>query len=202
MKTIIIILAISAILFFIFQAFVLRATNGTETHAYKVLNDYGSFEVRQYEPALFSYVVMKSDSYKSTSSQGFRQLAGYIFGGNDKSQKIAMTSPVAMTMEDSVTMKFKIPEGMTLDQMPKPSNSAVRFRSEPEKVVAAIRFGGWSTDERIAEYTQKLKELLAEKGIEHNGNFSYLGYNPPYELINRKNEIIVELSTLQRPLGN
>ena len=113
-----------------------------------------------------------------------------------------MTSPVAMTMEDSVTMKFKIPEGMTLDQMPKPSNSAVRFRSEPEKVVAAIRFGGWSTDERIAEYTQKLKELLAEKGIEHNGNFSYLGYNPPYELINRKNEIIVELSTLQRPLGN
>jgi hypothetical protein len=29
--------------------------------------------------------------------------------------------------------------------------------------------------------------------LQHNNHFSYLGYNPPYEMINRRNEIVVEL---------
>lgn len=38
-----------------------------------------------------------------------------------------------------------------------------------------------------------LERLLFEKGIEYYGNFRYLGYNPPYQLIGRKNEIIVSV---------
>jgi len=194
MKTIIIILSAAALIFFIAQAFIMQSTQKTEKHKYSVLKDFGSFEIRKYEPALFSYVVMQADSYKSVSSKGFGKLAGYIFGGNEKDQKIAMTTPVAMSMDDSVTMKFKIPEGMTLDEMPKPTNAEVRFQSEPEKIVATIRFDGWSSDESIEKNTQKLLQLLAENNIDHNGNISYLGYNPPFELINRRNEIIVEVT--------
>lgn len=193
MKAILITLAIIAVLFIIAQGFIMRSTSNTEEHAYSVIKDFEAFEIRKYEPALFSYVVMQSDGYKNVSSKGFRSLAGYIFGGNEGNQQIAMTSPVTMTMADSVTMKFKIPEGMTLENMPAPKNPDIRFAAEPEKIVAAIKFDGWASDERIAAYTEKLRNLLDENGIEHTGNFSYLGYNPPYEVINRRNEIVVDV---------
>jgi hypothetical protein len=32
-----------------------------------------------------------------------------------------------------------------------------------------------------------------EKGIQHTGEFTYLGYNPPYQAVNRRNEVIVTL---------
>jgi hypothetical protein len=38
--------------------------------------------------------------FKEASSQGFSILAGYIFGGNKENEKIAMTSPVTMSLED------------------------------------------------------------------------------------------------------
>ncbi len=182
------------IVFVVAQVVSGRSTKNTEEHGYTVLKKYKDFEVRKYKPALFSYTVMKSETYKSNSGTGFRRLAGYIFGGNENQQKIAMTSPVTMDMDDSVTMKFKIPEGMKLEDLPKPDNANVKFKAEPEKIVAAIQFGGWSTDEKIETYTNKLKSLLDENGIEYKGGFSYLGYNPPYEMANRRNEIVVEIS--------
>ena len=53
-------------------------------------------------------VQMPSNKYRKTSSKGFSILAGYIFGGNDKEEKIAMTSPVAMSLKDSTTMLFLV----------------------------------------------------------------------------------------------
>ena len=193
MKTLLITLAVAAVLFIVAQAFIMRSTSKTESHAYTVLQSYSDFEIRKYQPALFSYVVMQSADYKTMSGQGFRTLAGYIFGGNQKNQQISMTSPVTMTMADSVTMKFKIPEGMDLENMPQPNDPNVRFAAEPEKTVAAITFDGWATDDRIAEFTQKLQDLLTKNNIAYTGNFSYLGYNPPYEIVNRRNEIVVEV---------
>ena len=61
--------------------------------------------------------------------------------------------------------------------------------------MAAITFGGWANDEKIAEYKQKLIAALNVEGIKHNNRFYFLGYNPPFEVFNRKNEIIVELES-------
>ena len=49
-------------------------------------------------------------------------LAGYIFGGNDKEEKIAMTSPVAMSLKDSTTMLFLVPKKYTRDNLPVPND--------------------------------------------------------------------------------
>jgi hypothetical protein len=64
---------------------------------------------------------------------------------------------------------------------------------EPAKTVAAITFGGWANDEKIKMYKDKLNAALKAKGITHTNKFYLLGYNPPFEVFNRKNEIIVEL---------
>lgn len=193
MKIILITVISALVIFILAQVIIDRSTRQTESHPYKVIKTFNSFEIRQYDAALFSYIKMPYNNYENSSSQGFRQLAGYIFGGNDRNEKIAMTTPVAMTVEDSVVMKFMIPSHMNLSDMPRPNNPNIHFKREEEKTMAAITFSGWASDKRITEYKEKLKELLKENKIKYHGSFSFLGYNPPYEVLNRKNEIVVEV---------
>lgn len=193
MKILLIITASLGIIFIVGQFIFMKTTSDIEMYSYKVLKKYDLFEIRKYDAANFSYVTMKTDSYKESSNSGFRSLAGYIFGGNEKKESIAMTSPVVMNLDETVTMQFMIPAKYNLDDLPKPNNPDVKFKTEKEKFLATIAFGGWSNDKKITEYTAKLKALLKENGITHLNNFSYFGYNPPFQLINRRNEIAVEI---------
>jgi hypothetical protein len=196
MKATSIIFLIAAILvlaFIILQAFVSRSTNKTETVEYKVLQSYDEFEIRSYPNVNYSSVSMVKQSYKDVSGSGFRVLAGYIFGGNEENKSIAMTTPVAMEMGDTMRMKFIIPKEYEISDLPKPNDQNIQFESESEKIIAAITFGGWADDEKLAKKQQELTALLAEKGIEHTGKFVFLGYNPPYQMTNRRNEMTVEL---------
>jgi hypothetical protein len=106
-----------------------------------------------------------------------------------------MTSPVAMSLEDSMTVMFMIPKKNKKEALPRPNQSQIEFREEPAKTVASIAFGGWANDEKIEKFKEKLKAALEEEGIAHTNRFYFLGYNPPYEVFNRKNEVIVELQS-------
>jgi hypothetical protein len=199
MKTTLIISLTLIAVMIITQAFVSKSTKRTEQHAYQVMKVYDQFEIRKYEAALFSSVKMASKSYKESSGTGFRVLAGYIFGDNKKNEKIAMTTPVVMELGDSTKMSFKVPEGYTLEKLPQPNNSNIVFEKQEEKMIAAIRFDGWANDEKIKHFTTLLTEALAKENIEHTNKFSFLGYNPPYEVLNRRNEVVVELINFKNP---
>ena len=188
--------SIITIVFVLTQVFEIKATQNIETYPYYVIKNYGSFEIRKYEGANFTSVTMPVKTYKESSGEGFRTLASYIFGNNTSNKKIAMTSPVAMSMGDSITMKFLIPSKQQLETMPTPTNNKIKFTTEPAKTVAAISFGGWANDKKISAYTEKLKVLLAENKIVYTEAFTYLGYNSPFTIINRRNEIIVEIQNL------
>ena len=193
MKIILSIFGIILILFVISQLFFLNSQRNIETYAFTIIDSYETIEIRQYEASLFTSVQMSSNNYRKTSSKGFSVLAGYIFGGNDKEEKIAMTSPVAMSLKDSTTMLFLVPKKYTRDNLPVPNDSRIEFKNIPEKRVAAISFGGWANDLKIASFKKKLIDVLNSKGIKYTDNFYFLGYNAPMEVFNRKNEIIVEL---------
>jgi hypothetical protein len=193
MKTVLIVTSILLGIMILAQAFIYTSTNSTEQHKYVVLKKFEEFEVRQYAPAMFSSVKMVSDSYDATSSAGFRTLAGYIFGGNDKNEKIAMTSPVVMEIGDTTRMSFMVPSDLKKEDLPKPNNGRIYFEEQEQKIMAAIEFGGWADDQKIEEYTNKLKANLKANGLIYTGKFSYLGYNPPYQVIGRRNEVVVEL---------
>ena len=193
MKIILSIFGIILILFVISQLFFLNSQRNIETYAFTIIDSYETIEIRQYEASLFTSVQMSSNNYRKTSSKGFSVLAGYIFGGNDKEEKIAMTSPVAMSLKDSTTMLFLVPKKYTRDNLPVPNDSSIEFKDVPEKKVAAISFGGWANDSKIASFKKKLIGVLNSKGIKYTDNFYFLGYNAPMEVFNRKNEIIVEL---------
>jgi hypothetical protein len=170
-----------------------KTNSEIEKYEYSIIKTDGDIEIRNYEPALFTSVTLPSNTYKKSSNQGFRVLAGYIFGGNEDSEKIAMTSPVSMSLGDSMQMMFKVPKEYNKDELPKPNDDQIQFVEVPAKKMAAIQFGGWSNDEKIEENKRKLTEYLNSNKIPYTDNFFFYGYNPPYEIFNRKNEVLVEL---------
>ena len=165
MKIILSIFGIILILFVISQLFFLNSQRNIETYAFTIIDSYETIEIRQYEASLFTSVQMPSNNYRKTSSKGFSVLAGYIFGGNDKEEKIAMTSPVAMSLKDSTTMLFLVPKKYTRDNLPVPNDSSIEFKDIPEKKVAAISFGGWANDLKIAAFNRvlpKSKQMVTD----------------------------------------
>lgn len=194
MKIIFTITIIIIILLVALQTRTAFSSERTEQYPYEVIMDYKEFEIRQYEPAIFARTRVQSTTYRSGSSGAFRTLASYIFGGNNRNESIAMTSPVAMRQDQGLEMSFMMPSAYTLESLPAPNRQDIEFYEKPTVVMAAIRFGGWASDDKISEMTDKLKTLLDEHGIRHSGDFIYLGYNPPYQVLNRRNEIAVEIS--------
>ena len=193
MKILLILLTLLLVAFVIIQVFAIRGQNNIETYAYEVNKKYDTFEIRRYEATLFTSVTLSTKGYKNSSSKGFSILAGYIFGKNERNEKIAMTSPVSMSLEDSMTMMFMVPKELKKEMLPPPNQSEITFREEPAKRVAAISFGGWANDKKIATYKELLIASLDAEGIAYSDRFYFLGYNAPYEVFNRKNEVIVEL---------
>ena len=110
MKVVISILGTLILVFVIVQLFALKTQKGIETYPYTIVKKYDKFEIRNYESRLFTSVTLPTNRYENASSNGFSILAGYIFGNNKTNEKIAMTSPVAMSLEDSMTMMFMVPE--------------------------------------------------------------------------------------------
>ena len=194
MKIISIVLGVLLLIFIGVQLFAIKSQRNIETYPYKVTKTYDSFEIRDYEPTLFTSVKLSTKNYKESSSKGFSILAGYIFGDNDRNEKIAMNYPVAMTLEDPITMLFMVPKKFEKEKLPQPNQPQIVFKKEPAKTVAAISFNGWADDDKIEHYKKKLKFALEKEEIPYTNRFYFLGYNAPYEVFNRKNEVIVELS--------
>jgi hypothetical protein len=200
MKILFISLGVILLAFIVVQLYAMNEQRSIETYPYVVNKKYDTFEIRSYEASLFTSVKLSTNEFKEASSKGFSILAGYIFGGNEKNEKISMTSPVAMSLEDSMTVMFLVPKKFNKETLPQPSESQIEFRDEPAKTVAAITFGGWANDTKIEKYKEKLKAALDAEGIKYTNRFYYLGYNPPFEVFNRKNEVIVELQSENRDL--
>jgi hypothetical protein len=193
MKIAIFILVITLTAFTFIQLYFMNAQRDIERYPYVVKKKYKQFEIRNYETTLFTSVKLSTKGYKNSSSKGFSILAGYIFGNNERNEKISMTSPVSMSLEDSMTMMFMVPKKFNKDKLPKPNESGIEFKEEPAKTMAAIRFSGWANDTKIEKYKQQLITALDAEGIKYTNHFYFFGYNAPYEVFNRKNEVLVEL---------
>jgi hypothetical protein len=179
------------LIFIVFMSF--RYSN-IEMPKYTVLKSYGkNIELRQYPNMIVAKTNVKDKSFDNSGSDGFRSIAGYIFGGNEKSEKIAMTSPVVMELGDSATMYFVMPSQYKKDELPNPSNKNVTIQEEVSKVLLVVRYGGYSNDERIESHSELLRQIIQKHHLKASGPFMYMGYNAPWDIINRRNEVAVEI---------
>jgi hypothetical protein len=194
MKTLIAIIVVIIVIMVVFQSFTVMSANKTEEQKYTVIRKEKDFEIRFYPSATIATIHSNAKTYRELSGPGFRQLAGYIFGGNAAETQISMTAPVHMNVNDSVsTMSFVMPSAYNETNLPKPNDPNVIISKTEDEYVAVIRFGGYASDDDLKFYSEKLRNLLKEKGIATYGNYRYLGYNPPYQFVGRKNEIVISV---------
>jgi hypothetical protein len=59
--------------------------------------------------------------------------------------------------------------------------------------LAVITYGGFSSDEKIEKHRKQLEQILLKNKIQTKGAFLYMGYNAPWDIINRKNEVAIEV---------
>lgn len=104
-----------------------------------------------------------------------------------------MTAPVVVKMGDTATMYFVMPKQYKKYELPKPASDEVKILEEGEKTLAVITYSGFSSAEKVETHRQKLATLLSQQQIETVGPFMYMGYNAPWDIVNRRNEVAIEV---------
>jgi len=158
----------------------------------------GVFELRDYAARVVAEVTVQGNQALAGRT-GFRQLAGYIFGGNATARKIAMTTPVTKQATAPVAgglaewlVRFAMPEGLALDDLPVPNSPHIHLRSLPPDRYAVRRSSGMAGQVRVAEETAALMATAKARGLLAIGPVSIATYNPPWTpWFLRRNEVML-----------
>jgi hypothetical protein len=172
-------------------------------------------ELRRYAPVVRAVTVVENVSWDRALNEGFRRLAGYIFGGNRRQQSIAMTSPVtaqptsssmqiAMTAPvtaqpatSGVRVTFTMPAGHTLQSLPIPDNRTVILEAVDERLVAVRKFSGFAGRDTFEREREALLAGLSVLGVRAVGEPELARYDPPWTLpFLRRNEVAVEVEPM------
>lgn len=179
---------------------------------YAVIRTYADFEVRRYEAYLVAETTVRAAA-EEAGNQGFRALAGYIFGGNKGARKIEMTAPVAQVptriamtapvtqsaRDDAYVIQFAMPSKWTLETLPEPIDSSITLRAVPTRTMAVIGYSGTWSQSRYEEHLKKLQDALAQAELRWHGEPVWARFDPPWKpWFMRRNEIWLELDRLAR----
>ena len=186
----------------------------TETPKYELIDRDADIEIRRYAGYIKAEVTVDGHNYRNAVERGFRVLADFIFGNNvsrrkiemttpvqaSPVEKIAMTTPVTVTMSGEYVVAFIMPAAYTMDTLPLPNDQRIRFSAIPEHSAAAIRFNGYFNKAKIEKNKERLGSWLAEQGLEADGEFILAGYNPPWVPgFLARNEVMVRLKDTNKP---
>lgn len=190
---------------------IIGVRSGTEEPPFTVQRQVRGVEIRHYGPRIAAETTIDADEEKARS-EGFRRLAGYIFGGNTTKSKIAMTAPVAQQSSGKIAMtapvaaqrdgsgqwviRFFTPVEYTMETLPTPNDERVRLVDVPAETVAVLRYSGIASPEAVASHTGELLTTLRDNGFEPKGEpFSWF-YDPPWTIpFRRRNEVVVGLES-------
>jgi len=168
-------------------------TRNTETPDYRVVNQDGAFELRDY-PALTVAEVVRGGDRSAAIRAGFSPLARYIFARERPGEKIAMTAPVTQepAAEGSWHVRFIMPHGYAPEDLPRPADQDIRLRRIEPQQMAAVRFNGSWDDARFRAQEERLRRWIAERGLEATSPPTYAYYDDPFTPgFLRRNEVLV-----------
>ena len=181
--------------------------SGTEEPTFDVVATVGAVEIRRYGPRLAAETTIQADE-EAARNQGFRRLAGYIFGANSGKAEIAMTAPVSQQAGSEIAMtapvsqardatgawvvRFFLPRQWTMASLPRPNDPAVRLVTIPGETVAVLRFTGDRGASAVAARQAELLRALENAPWRAEGTPYGWFYDPPWTLPwLRRNEVVV-----------
>ena len=139
-------------------------SNRAEEPSYVVLTTLEEgIEIREYDPQI------RATSQMGQENRSFGVLAEYIFGHNERNERIGMTAPVVTNMDK---MSFIMPKRFNLESLPKPLSAQIKIDLVQRARVAVIRFSGFSSPKKSDEEAEKLLMVLKSNGIEIGANHS------------------------------
>jgi hypothetical protein len=187
---------------------VVGVRSGTEEPRFTLVERIGAVEIRHYGPRLAAETTMNG-SAEAARSEGFRRIAGYIFGANHAKasiamtapvvqsraggpQTIAMTAPVAQTAAGggAWTVQFIMPARYTRQTLPIPNDPAVHIVELPAQDYAVLTFSGDRSEPEVERRTAELTHALSGKSWRIAGAPVAWFYDPPWTLpFLRRNEV-------------
>lgn len=175
--------------------FVSNSRAATETAPFKVLQQEKDFELREYETLHLAKVSLPSTDKRSKNMDGsFMKLFRFIDGGNERGEKIAMTTPVIVQRgEKESSMSFVMPKASVAKGLPVPKGEVKLDQIQAVKVIA-IRFSGVSKEAKEVEKLNALKAWAKTKSIDTEGEPFFAYYDPPWTLgFMRRNEVLLRV---------
>jgi hypothetical protein len=166
---------------------------GYESPKYRVVEKDGIFETRDYPALIVAETSMAADSMNS----GFNKLFRFITGGNSKTEKIAMTTPVLVNPASSnSSMAFVMPGKYALSELPQPADQSVSLRKIEAARYVAMRFSGSRSKKSQEENSARLLAWAKSKGLEPLSSPEFAYYDPPWiPGFLRRNEVRVRVKT-------
>eukprot|EP00043_Microstomoeca_roanoka_P024297 m.260986 g.260986 ORF g.260986 m.260986 type:complete len:216 (-) comp42519_c0_seq1:51-698(-) len=164
---------------------------------YTTVNQTANYEIRQYQTSQWARTVIQSDNYTSATDIGFHRLFDYISGANVDLKEIPMTAPVTVAVlpgaspfcKSTFTVSFMVPFSFQPNP-PRPSASNVYIETEAAHVAYVASFPGFARESDQIDHAQQLAQALTTDNIAFNSTVFYTaGYDSPYQLFNRHNEI-------------
>lgn len=170
---------------------------GYESAPYMVVRSDGKFELRDYPVLTVVQTPMADGSNGSDGS--FNRLFRFITGGNEAKQKIAMTTPVFMSGNDTnAKMAFVMPAKMKTGEVPKPSDPSVSARELPAGRFAVLRYSGGRNAKNEAGALERLRAWMKAEGLNAISPPVYGYFDPPWTpAFLRRNEVMVKIESAQ-----
>ena len=157
---------------------------------YIIIKKLDNIEIREFKDLIYASY---TPADKIDRNNSFKNVASYIFRGNNRSEEIAMTSPVVIKLHNQNEMAFIMPNNYTLNNLPLPNNKSIKIYKEKSSIKACIIYSGYSNSKTEKKKIESLKNTLRKYKINHRNDFEVLVYNSPWKVLNRRNEIVVSI---------
>lgn len=193
---------------------------GTEEPRFEIHARLGDLEIRDYGPRLAAETLVSAKAVQgdeaAARNEGFRRVAGYIFGGNRSGEKIAMTAPVAQATAapakgETIAMtapvaqnreagggwriRFFLPADRIWERLPVPNDPAVELVRVPGERMAVLRFSGDRGADAVAMRSADLLRALEASAWRATAAPVAWFYDPPWTIPGlRRNEVAVAVA--------
>ncbi|KAG9275409.1 heme-binding protein 2-like [Astyanax mexicanus] len=160
---------------------------------YTVVNTYDNFEERHYQPS--QWITQDIPSiHKDDVTAGFWKLYNFLQGENNEKKVIPTTRPGLVSVNEDpgsgkpkVSVSFFIAPNTVL---PKPNVETIKVENRPSATIYVRVFGGFASEDDARKNRAMLTKDLKAEGKQFNDKrYEGAGYDPPWNLFNRHNEL-------------
>ncbi|MFN2424787.1 MAG: heme-binding protein, partial [Cryomorphaceae bacterium] len=89
-------------------------------------------------------------------------------------------------------MQFVMPSRYDMNTLPKPGDPSIKLEKSEGFWAVTMRYGGFNNDSKFQKHKEILDDYIRQNDLPSSGELYFLGYDPPFRMVGRTNEILVK----------